>query len=239
MSAAGAVMFARYAYPPNELGYCGPAGAGAMLDKAATLEIERRARQFEGAWSYLELLARAAGTDDPLAAEVVEGYWVGNALVDAVDPADLVAFLEQRFLGQIGGTWRDASHRARAHHSFQVFEVYPWVGILTAGRPPGPAVTVLDKCRIRTGVVVGDSDGETVDVQSRPLSWSDGQLTEAPPAVERARWSTGGRSLIDCPAVGDLVALHWDWVCEVLTADQSDRIRSAENAQLDALGLHD
>ena len=32
MSADGAVLFARYAYPPNELGYCGPAGAEQMLD---------------------------------------------------------------------------------------------------------------------------------------------------------------------------------------------------------------
>ena len=32
MSAEGALAFARYAFPPNELGYCGPVGARAMLD---------------------------------------------------------------------------------------------------------------------------------------------------------------------------------------------------------------
>ena len=30
MSVQGALLFARYAYPPNELGYCGPDGAGAL-----------------------------------------------------------------------------------------------------------------------------------------------------------------------------------------------------------------
>ncbi len=56
--------------------------------------------------------------------------------------------LEARFAGQVGGTWRGAVGRAQAHHSFQVFEVYPWVAMLLAGLPAGPAVAVLDRCRI-------------------------------------------------------------------------------------------
>ena len=31
---AGPVVFARYAYPPNALGYCGPADSGALLKEA-------------------------------------------------------------------------------------------------------------------------------------------------------------------------------------------------------------
>jgi len=238
MSADGAVMFARYAYPPNELGYCGPAGAGAMLDSGAVLEIERRARQFEGAWSYLELLARAAGTEDPLDSEVVEAYWIGNALLDAVEPSSLVAFLEERFLGQVGGTWRAASHRARAHHSFQVFEVYPWADLLrTAGdRPTGPAVNVLDRCRIRTGVV-HEVAGEQVTVRSAPLQWQGGFLEVGPDILEPARWSVGGSTLIPPPRVGETVALHWDWVCEVLTSGQAERIARNELLQRVAIGL--
>ena len=52
--------------------------------------IERRARQFEGAWSYLEVLAESLGDDDPLSSDVVEAYWVGSELLDRVDPAALV-----------------------------------------------------------------------------------------------------------------------------------------------------
>ncbi|CAN5320262.1 DUF6390 family protein [soil metagenome] len=238
MSAVGAVMFARYAYPPNELGYCGPAGSGAMLDPDATLEIERRARQFDGAWSYLELLARTAGTSDLLDPDVVEAYWVGNALLDAVDPASLVSFLEQRFRGQVGGTWRAASERARAHHSFQVFEVYPWAELLAAadGRPAGPAVNVLDRCRIRTGVV-HEVDGEQVTVQSAPLHWNGRALEAGPAVLELARWSVDGSTLIPPPDVGNTVALHWDWVCEVVTSDQAQWITRAEILQRSAIGI--
>lgn len=236
MSAAGSVLFARYAFPPNELGYCGPEGALAMLDGAAVEDLERRARQFEGAWSYLELLAEALGEPDPLAVDVVQAYWVGGDLLDAVDPAALVSRLEERLRGQPAGTWNDAGDRARAHHSFQVFEVYPWAGMLRDGRPAGPAVAVLDQCRIRAGVVTA-VEGETVDVTSRHLAWDGSALVLASAVTDRARWSVGGRSLIAPPTVGDVVALHWDWVCDVLTAEQALRMAEIEEQQRRAAGL--
>ncbi len=236
MSAEGALLFARYAYPPNELGYCGPEGAAALLRPGAVAEIERRARAFEGAWTYLEFLASALDLGDPLAEDVVDAYWVGNDLLNAVDPALLLEHLAERFRGQPGGTWRAAAGRARAHHSFQVFEVYPWAGLLLEGRPPGPAVTVLDRCRIRIGVVRGVVGG-VVTVLSRPLVWDGSSLAPGDAVVETARWSVDGRSLIAAPASGDLVALHWDWVCDVLTPDQARRIRGLEARQRADLGL--
>ena len=236
MSAEGAVLFAQYAYPPNELGYCGPAGAAAMLLPGEIAEIERRARQFEGAWSYLEFLAETLDLDDPLAAEVVEAYWVGSDLLDEVDPAALVDRLADRFRGQPGGTWRDAATRARAHHSFQVFEVYPWAGLLLDGRPPGPAVRVLDRCRIRAGVVC-EADGEAVTVITRPLAWDGDNLRQAEATTERARWCVDGRALIGAPAVGDVVSLHWDWVCDVLTPSQARRMVDLDERQRRAVGL--
>jgi hypothetical protein len=237
VSAEGARLFAQYAYPPNELGYCGPAGARAMLAPGATQEIERRARLFEGAWSYLELLAETAGTHDLLDEEVVRAYWVGCDLLDRVDPAALVSHLGRRFRGQVGGTWQQASSRAVAHHSFQVFEVYPWAAMLLEGRPSGPAVEVLDRCRVRVGEVLA-VHGEEATVGSRPLVWDGTALDEAPHEVtERARWSCQGGSLIDVPAVGDTVALHWDWVCEVLTPAQADAVAEREHRRRVVLGL--
>ena len=236
MSAAGALQFARYAYPPNELGYCGPAGAQAMLVPGAVAEIEHRARQFEGAWVYLEFLAEVLGADDPLGADVVEAYWIGGDLLDRVDPGELVGRLGERFVGQLGGTWREAAARALPHHSFQVFEVYPWAGMLQAGLPAGPAVAVLDRCRIRAGVV-RDVEGEWVTVNSNVLLWQDGRLAPGPEVIERARWSVDGLSLMAAPAVGEQVALHWDWVCDVITVDQAARIERLETAQRVAVGL--
>lgn len=237
MSDEGALKFARYAYPPNELGYCGPDGAHEMLVPGAVPEIERRARLFDGAWVYLEFLAGLLGTDDPLSTPVVEAYWIGNDLLDAVEPTALVDRLKSAFDGQVGGTWRESAARARAHHSYHVFEVYPWAAMLLRGLPPGPAVSVLDRCRIRSGVVT-EIDGEWVVVMSSHLTWNGDSLTTASPQVEAARWSVDGQSLLlSPPAVGDTVALHWDWVCDVLTPDQADRIQRIEATQRTAVGL--
>src|SRR5690349_4963181 len=168
MSVAGSSLFARYAWPPNERGYCGPADS-------SLVDIGSRAPSFDGAWSYLEYLASVAGLDDPLDVRVVEAYWVGNELLAAASSVDLVAFLEHRFRGQIGGTWRSASARAVPHHSFQVFEVYPWAGILAkTGHPQ--ALSVLQECRIRTGTVLSVA-GESATVSSAPLVWDGSGLS--------------------------------------------------------------
>ncbi|MFJ3531800.1 DUF6390 family protein [Streptomyces sp. NPDC090132] len=235
MSAEGALLFARYAYPPNELGYCGPADAAALLRREETAGIERRARQFEGAWCYLQFLAETAGLQDPLDVRVVEAYWIGNELLELADPAALVERLTDRFRGQLGGTWREAAGRALAHHSFQVFEVYPWARML---RPDGnpTALSVLDRCRIRTGVVL-TGGSEVATVRSRPLVW-DGTGTAAGDwQEETVRLSAGGRTLIDGVRPGDRVALHWDWVCDVLSDEQALRIESLETRRHTELGL--
>ena len=233
MSVPGALLFARYAYPPNELGYCGPDGAAALLRADEPAEIARRARAFEGAWSYLEFIARAAGVPDPLDVAVVEAYWVGNELLDDVDPRALVAWLSDRFRSQSGGTWRAAGDRAAPHHSFQVFEVYPWAAMLRRAANP-VAVSVLDRCRIRTGVVL-DVTGATATVRSRPLTWDGAALRPGPAVDEVVSWSAYGRSLLDGLSPGDRVTLHWDWVCDVVTERQSRVVERLAARQYDAL----
>jgi hypothetical protein len=237
---SGDVLFARYAFPPNELGYCGPDDPDVLLRHATSAgepaaEIARRARQFDGAWVYLELIAAAAGIRDPMDARVVEAYWIGNELLEAVDPDVFLATLRQRFAGQLGGPiahrWRSmAPAHTLAHHSFHVFAVYPWTGLLTVGS--ATAVSVLDSCRIRWGTVTG-VDGERVLVRSRPLVWDGHRLRLSHDRVESVRWSTGGTSRRP-PAPGDLVACHWDWVCDRLTAAQVAQLAARTEHQLRA-----
>ena len=61
----GPLLFARYAYPPNALGYCGPQDHRALLEYAAAGVVDRGLRElaqgFDGAWPYLRLIAEAAG----------------------------------------------------------------------------------------------------------------------------------------------------------------------------------
>ncbi|MDQ3628967.1 MAG: DUF6390 family protein [Actinomycetota bacterium] len=248
MAVSGTTLFARYAYPPNELGYCGPGDASVLLgrdspgsSRGAEQAIARHARQFEGAWPYLEIIASAAQIADPLDVRVVEAYWIGNDLLDAVDPDTLVARLQERFVGQAGASWVPGP----PHHSFHVFAVYPWVGLLKRGAGldgggNGVALSVLEQCRIRWGEVVA-VEGERARVRSRPLVLRDGLLGLGPLREETAAWSVDGSSLLSVAAVGgpapvcvgDRVAMHWDWVCDVLTAGQVEQLQARTADQLE------
>jgi len=230
----GPLLFARFAYPPNALGYCGPGDSRALLDYAATDSVDgglrELARGFEGAWPYLQLIAAGNGIADPLDRRVVEAYWLGNGLLDRVPPSLLAATLEERFHPV---AMRDTENVVDAvrlgavpHHDFHVFSVYPWVGMLRRGNVDAP-LTVLDRCRIRWGEVESLC-GDALLVRSRPLAWRDGRLTLDVPRVEQVTW----RGLLDTPEPGDAVAMHWDWACLRLGAAQLRSLKAQTARQL-------
>lgn len=233
---SGPELFARYAYPPNELGYCGPEDSGGLLVRGnpeATAEIGRRARAFEGAWVYLELIAEAAGISDPLDARVVEAYWLGSDLLDLIDSAWFLAALQDRFRGQTGGQWAggvpDLEAAVAPHHAFHVFAIYPWVGLLR-GDNDLPR-SILDQCRIRTGVVEAVR-GESATVRTAQLTWDGRRLEIGRSCSIEARWSEAGHALIAPVHEGDVVSVHWDWICDVVTPAQADTIQAYEARQL-------
>jgi Family of unknown function (DUF6390) len=219
----GPLLFARYAYPPNELGYCGPADPGALLGTAAEgadlPALSHLASQFAGAWPYLELIAGSNGIADPLDARVVEAYWVGNRLLERVPTPALVASLGDRFERRAGSHFSSMAAAAPlggvSHHSFHVFAVYPWLGLLRAGMEGAP-LTVLDRCRIRWGRVETVS-GDLVTVRNRTLAFEGSRLVLGPECIEVARLSLDGVGLAPVVIPGDAVSLHWDWVCDRLS----------------------
>lgn len=240
---SGVAMFARYAYPPNELGYCGPSDTGSLLDSARQAahsggsDLYELAKQFDGAWCYLETLAAGTGYSDPLGYPVVEAYWLGNALLDRLDGEYFAKAVTRRFHGQYGArmaglaTTSGEAAPARAHHGFHVFEVYPWSGMLGAG-DGAPALSVLDQCRIRWGRVLGFK-GERAIVRSRRLAWDGRRLTLGRPSTETPRWVVRGWPMPREPSVGDWVALHWDWICDTLSPRQLIELRYRTARQLE------
>ena len=230
---AGPLLFARYAYPPNELGYCGPGDADGMLEAAIALEgsssagdvageITERARSFEGAWPYLQLIATANRIADPLDERVVEAYWIGNSLLDNVTPALLGGSIETRFRRRAGRGWESLIEvlpvTSRPHHSFHVFAIYPWVGLLRSGRVAEP-LRVLDQCRIRWGLVE-EVTGDLALVRSRPLTWDGLRLGYGPVRTETATVAKAGSGFVGGLRSGEWVSLHWDWICDRLTQRQ-------------------
>jgi hypothetical protein len=230
---AGPLLFARYAYPPNALGYCGPADSAALLEHTSAgvggPDLEALARQFAGAWPYLELIAASCGRTDPLDAAVVEAYWVGNRLLQRVEPRIFAAHLADRFEARAGRGLRDLATLALLgavpHHNFHVFAVYPWVGMLRAGPAAEEPLRVLNACRVRWGTVLEICDGQA-QVSSAPLQWDGRTLHFGPSRVESVRCATAGGSLTPTVRVGDVVGMHWDWVCDVLDRRRLDALRA-------------
>lgn len=230
----GPLRFARYAYPPNELGYCGPDASGQLLEQvaagAADGDLRRLLRGFEGAWPYLELIAAANGIEDPLDDRVVSAYWVGNSLLDRVGPRLLGDSLEDRFRPRAGRSFAHLVAPVPAgavpHHSFHVFGVYPWLGLLREGRLDEP-LRVLDRCRIRWGQVRSVAGGAAV-VRSRPLLWDGRRLALGDARDETAMVGVHHRGL----RPGAWCSLHWEWVCEELDRDALTRLQRYTLGQL-------
>ncbi len=238
---SGAELFARYAYPPNELGYCGPGDPGALLEAAVEggqdSLLAHLALQFEGAWPYLELIAGCNDITDPLDSRVVEAYWIGNDLTRRVPASLLAASLDERFAHRAGTRFPPliaaAWNGGVAQHNFHVFAVYPWLGLLRAGQADVP-LEVLDHCRIRWGHVVA-LDGDLATVESRGLDLVSSQLVLGDQRVEVVRRGVKGVGFFDDLDVGDAVALHWDWVCEPLDDGALRRLQAATTDNLRAV----
>jgi len=236
----GSLTFARFAFPPNELGYCGPDASGELFERtsggAAGRGLRELARGFAGAWPYLELIAASNGLADPLDQRVVEAYWIGNSLLRRVPPRVLAESLLARFGPLVRYPDRlldPLGHGAVPHHAFHVFGVYPWVGLLRTGRVDEP-LRALDRCRIRWGRVEAVL-GDTALVTSRPLRWDGRRLGLGTPAAETVNVGRHGRRLGPAVVPGDWCALHWDWLCQPLSAGQLDSLRRYTRQQLAAV----
>lgn len=222
-------LFARYAFPPNELGYCGPPDAMTLLRGHG--EVADHARGFDGAWAYLQEIAAAAEISDPLNPDVVRNYWVGGPLLDRVDPARLLQRLRSSFAGQPTGVLDAVEVRGcLAHHSFQVFAVYPWIRFLDADQ--GTPLRILQACRIRWGTVDSVDDDHIV-LESRPLRFCDGALSLGEPAAEAVRWRKNGVSLAPPPEPGSTASAHWDWICGTLDRTETEALAAATQTTLD------
>lgn len=229
----GVEMFARYAYAPNALGYCGPP-LGATLRDGSVDAVRRAATKFSGAWPYLRVLSALTGIADPLDHRLVESYWLGGGVGAGLDPQDFFDALLTIIGPRAGRYWShltpDLAHEAAANHCFHVFGVYPWTRFLCRGITEQP-LHVLDNCRITWGTVLS-RDRDRVEVLCRKLVF-DGEaleLREPSPRVFDV-WTDGYSALPDA-AAGDEVALHWGRLCGRLSPRQARALADGTDRQL-------
>ncbi|WP_280233355.1 DUF6390 family protein [Nocardia cyriacigeorgica] len=230
----GVGMFARYAYAPNALGYCGPPEPGRLRD-GSPAEVRAAAVRFTGAWPYLRVLSRMTGIADPLDARLVESYWLGGGIGATLDRTAFAAELMAVIEPLAGHYWNhltdDLAEEAAPDHCFHVFGIYPWTRLLRVGTG-ATAVRVLDSCRITCGLIVA-REGPEIVVRSRGLGWDGHRLRLAEPTERRIAVTIDGYSAVPDVRPGEVVSLHWDRLCARLTPRQAADLSASTARQLD------
>jgi Family of unknown function (DUF6390) len=244
VSSAGALLFGRYAFPPNRLGYCGPDDSQALLEQVSQgrpdqglLQLERR---FEGAYPYLCLIAQANEIPDPFDSRVVEAYWIGNEMLERVRAGPFYESLSRRFShrmkpSEFGWLARKLELSARPHHNFHVFDVYVRAGLMRNERAD-IALETMDSCRISWGRVAAVEGAELV-VERPQLVLAGGKLTLSEPRPFRVRRQLDGHGFVDGVKVGDMVSIHWNWACDVLGPTALSRLGPATQRSLTLANL--
>lgn len=239
MNPSGALLFGRYAFPPNCLGYCGPSDHQALFGYVANqrtdtglVELERR---FEGAYPYLRLIALANGIADPFDRRVVEAYWIGNEYLGHVEQSMFYELLGERFKTRMDAkafAWLTSKIGlgARPHHNFHVFDVYTRAGLMHDARAVA-ALETMDSCRISWGRVTSVEGAELV-VERPHLTLDQGKLALAPPESERILRQIDGLGFADAAVPDDYVSIHWSWACEVLSRAAMRRLMAATRKYL-------
>ncbi len=228
---SGAVLFGRYAFPPNRLGYCGPDDHIALLEYVSEqrtdrglLELERR---FAGAYPYLQLIAQANGIADPFDRRVVEAYWIGNACLARVTPVAFGESLSERFAKRMspktfGWLAGKLELGAEPHHNFHVFDVYTRAGLMNDRAAP-VLLETMDSCRISWGKVAA-VEGAELWLERPALMLAEGKLALSEPRPTRVLRQIEGRGFAEDVQPGDYVSVHWNWACDVLTSGTLARL---------------
>ncbi len=217
----GLLLFSRYAYPPNRLGYCGSDDHESLLgylsEGRADEGLGQLARRFEGAYPYLRLIALANGIGDPFDERVVEAYWISNQLLDRVGAAPFFESLKARFRPKMPPkdfAWMASAlpRGAKPHHNFHVFDVYRRAGLMHDERAV-VAIDRMDQCRISWGKVIMAEGAELV-VERSPLVFTGGSIGLGAPRIVKVLRHLDARGSPRDYATGDFVSLHWNWACD-------------------------
>jgi len=231
---------------PNNLGYCGPDDRGVILqhleESKGGEELNATLKQFEAAYPFLRFIARTTGKDT-FDYEVPEAYWIGNGLLDRVPVSDFHSFSHRELVGrdvkEVKRVFKTVGVAARPHHTFYVMSTYASSSI-----SDGPSLSntnvkkiaqMIDSCRVSWGEVKSIG-AKSLQVMYRPVVLEEDRLALSKPNTKKVRYNP------EVPPFGsvrkgDIVSLHWDYACDVLSPRQLSNIRRYTALDIEAANL--
>lgn len=213
----------RYAFGPNRLHYCGPDASSEisyyMNSEAQHPRLQYLLRRFATLYPYLQTIATANHIRDPFDPRVVDAYWIGNKLLDAVSASQFYNLLKNTLqlpkranAKATRSTYHKISLGALPHHSFHVLHIW---------RRTGHTATVhnlesIDKCRISWGKII-KIDGPFLTLKRRPIVLSGNTLDFGPATEYRVTRRLDDDGYFDEIKIGDWITIHWDFPCEIIS----------------------
>jgi hypothetical protein len=215
-------LAARFALPPNSLGYCGKNTAPERLKDCVIngecKDISEELSKFIVLNPYLETLAKILKTDK-FSYSLIEAYCLGNDELRKIKQEDYQILLEA-FVKQGVPSWlveelkNDIPKKFIPFHLFQVLHV----GV---GRASGSVpfnMETINNCMVRWGVVTKvDSWQLTVDLNSLIKN----KLYKLTTIQEKFDYR---KDFLPGIKMGDIVAVHWKQVVKILNKKEVENL---------------
>ena len=221
-------LAARFALPPNSLGYCGRDSAPERFNSCVMLGecegVEEELDKFIVLHPYLKTISEVTGLPK-YSKEVVEAYSIGNELLNDFK-AEHYDLLLDNFELQGVPDWFVAELRETKpkkfipHHLFQVL----FVGVGKASGSVPYSVETINNCMVRWGEIENISDSKlTAKFASMK---SDGEKIDdhdfSIQAIEETVDYNDG--FLGGVQQGDTVALHWNQIIKKLTQEEVKKL---------------
>jgi hypothetical protein len=213
----GSELAARYAFPPNRLGYCGKGSFHSVLleysrGKAGAGDLRIELCRFQAHHAYLSLIARENGLN-PFDKEVVRAFWIGNRLLESVRPGALRKFIAKDLMKgeQAARARKLCAHLPEGilpHHSFNVL----YINFVSRAVPR--TIRNFDSCCITSGKVRSVS-GDSAIVMRDSIGYDSGFIIK--PKKSAVSLSRGGMRFLPDVEKGDALSVHWGMAIESLS----------------------
>ena len=227
----GIMQCSRYAFGPNRLHFCGPEANREIwdyvMDGYTDFGLQKLLQGFETLYPYLERIARSNHIEDPFDHRVVEAYWLGNPLLGAVDKRTLHEYfvddlrLKDRLpLNKFRLLEARLGRGMLPNHNYHVINVPKRMGHQEMEATP----TFMDSCRVSWGIVK-EVSGPHITVEYEPLLRVKNKLVLGNKQDKKILRRLEADYDIEMLTPGQILTLHWDIPCEVITREQAEHLR--------------
>lgn len=243
----GELLHAKHALQPNSLGYCGPDENGVILEhireSSVSDALTSTLTRFEAAYPFVRMIAKATGRS-PFDREVTEAYWIGNSLLDRVQPSNFYQFARQDLApSRKRAGKRDGAHEqetklifkeigpmARPHHTFYVLGMYARSSMKSGSETK--LLELMDSCRISWGRVA-EVKASSLVVERPELATDQGRLSLGLPKKKEVRYDSQIPSFANIKR-GDWVSVHWNFASEKLAPYQLKNLKKYTALDIEA-----